>query len=64
MDMPEVLEVHHVSGEFDFLLKILVQDMHTYEALLREKILRIKGVGQIRSSFVLASPKSTTAVPI
>lgn len=63
-EIPEVMEVHHVSGEFDFLLKILVQDMRHYETLLREKILRIKGVGQIRSSFVLASPKNTTSLPL
>lgn len=63
-ELPEVLEVHHVSGEFDFLLKIVVQDMRHYEELLREKILRIKGIGQIRSSFVLGTRKFTTELPI
>lgn len=63
-EIREVLEVHHVSGEFDFLLKIVVEDMRHYETLLREKILRVKGVGQIRSSFVLGTPKFTTALPI
>ncbi len=63
-EIPEVVECHHVSGEFDFLLKIVVEDMRHYEILLREKILRINGVGQIKSSFVLASPKDTTALPI
>lgn len=62
--VPEVLEVHHVSGEFDFLLKIVVEDMRAYETLLRERLLKIKGLGQIRSSFVLASPKVTTQLPI
>lgn len=63
-EIPEVIECHHVSGEFDFLLKIVVEDMRTYEALLRERILRIKGVGQIRSSFVLGSFKESTILPI
>lgn len=63
-DLPEVVEVYHVSGEFDFLLKIVVEDMRAYEALLRDKVLRIKGIGQIRSSFVLATSKRTTALPI
>ncbi len=62
--IPEVIECHHVSGEFDFLLKIVVEDMRSYEALLRERILRIKGVGQIRSSFVLGSFKESTILPI
>ncbi len=63
-DIPEVLECHHVSGEFDFLLKIVVEDMRAYESLLRDHILKVKGLGQIRSSFVMASPKVTTALPI
>lgn len=63
-EIPEVLECHHVSGEFDFLLKIVVEDMRAYEGLLRDHILKVKGLGQIRSSFVLASPKMTTALPI
>lgn len=63
-EIPEVIECHHVSGEFDFLLKIVVEDMRCYEALLREKILRIKGVGQIRSSFVLGSFKESSILPI
>lgn len=63
-EIPQVLECHHVSGEFDFLLKIVVQDMRTYEELLRNRLLKIKGLGQIRSSFVLATPKSTTDLPI
>ncbi len=63
-DMPEVMECHHVSGEFDFLIKIVVEDMRSYERLLREHILKVKGIGQIRSSFVLASPKVTTSLPI
>lgn len=63
-EIPEVIECHHVSGEFDFLLKIVVEDIRSYEALLRERILRIKGVGQIRSSFVLGSFKESSVLPI
>lgn len=64
MDIPEILECHHVSGDFDFLLKVVVRDMRGYEAFIREKLSRIKGVGQIRTSFVLGTSKYTTEVPI
>lgn len=64
MDIPEILECHHVSGDFDFLLKVVVRDMRAYEAFVREKLSRIKGVGQIRTSFVLGTTKSTTQIPI
>jgi Lrp/AsnC family leucine-responsive transcriptional regulator len=62
--IPEVLECYHVSGEFDFLLKIVVKDIRAYEQLVREKLSRIKGIGQIKTSFVLATPKYTTRVPL
>lgn len=62
--IPEVVECYHVSGEFDYLLKILVRDIGTYEELIREKISKIKGIQTIRSSFVLAEPKHTTQIPL
>jgi Lrp/AsnC family transcriptional regulator, leucine-responsive regulatory protein len=62
--IPEVLECYHVSGEFDFLLKIVVKDIRAYEQLVREKLSKIKGIGQIRTSFVLATPKYTTKIPL
>lgn len=63
-DIPEILECHHVSGDFDFLLKVVVRDMRSYEQFIREKLSRIKGIGQIRSSFVLGTTKYTTEIPI
>lgn len=62
--IPEVLECYHVSGEFDFLLKIVVKDMRAYEQLIRESLSKIKGIGQIKTSFVLATPKYTTKIPL
>lgn len=63
LDIDEVLECYHVSGDYDFLLKISVRDMRAYEALIREKISRIRGIGKINSCFVFGTPKQTTAIP-
>lgn len=63
-EVDEVLECYHVSGEYDFLLKIMVKDMRAYEALIREKISRIRGIRQINSSFVFGVTKQTTAIPL
>lgn len=63
-EIPEVLECYHVSGEFDFLLKIVVKDIRSYEQLIRERLSKIKGIGQIRSSFVLATNKYSTKIPL
>jgi Lrp/AsnC family transcriptional regulator, leucine-responsive regulatory protein len=64
LGIPEVVECYHVSGEFDFLLKIHVSDIKSYEALVRERLSQIKGVRQIKSSFVLATPKYTNKLPL
>jgi Lrp/AsnC family leucine-responsive transcriptional regulator len=63
-DIQEIQECYHVSGDFDFLLKILVRDIRAYEQLIREKITKIKGIQQIKTSFVLGIPKQTTVVPL
>ena len=63
-EIPEVVECYNVSGEFDFLLKILVQDIRSYERLMHDKLSRIEGVSKLHSCFVLGTSKQTTEVPI
>jgi DNA-binding Lrp family transcriptional regulator len=62
--LPEVMECHHVTGEADFLLKVLVAGTRAYERLLRESLTQLPGVRQIRSSVVLSTPKHRTTVPV
>lgn len=64
MTLDEVMECYHVSGDFDFLLKILVRDIRAYEQFVREKLSKIKGVGHIRTSFVLGTNKWKTELPL
>lgn len=63
-EIPQVLEVMHVSGDFDFLLKIVVRDMGDYEKMVRERLSAIPGVGKIHSCFVLGLNKDTTELPL
>jgi Lrp/AsnC family leucine-responsive transcriptional regulator len=63
-DIPEIQECYHVSGDFDFLLKVLVRDIRAYEQLVREKFTKIKGIQQIKTSFVMGIPKQTTVIPL
>ena len=64
LEIEEVTECYHVSGEFDFLLKILTPDIRAYEQMIRDKLSRIKGIQQIKSCFVLATPKATSHIPL
>jgi Lrp/AsnC family transcriptional regulator, leucine-responsive regulatory protein len=61
-DIPEVTEVHNITGDYDFMLKVQCRDMRQYEAILRDKITKIRGIGKLNTSFVLATSKQTLEV--
>lgn len=63
LEIEEVVECYHVSGDFDFLAKVLVRDIRSYEALVREKLSKIRGVGKINSAFVYGVPKAGGKLP-
>lgn len=62
--MPEVLECFHVTGEFDYLLKIVVRNRQELQHFVVERITPMPGVARIYTSLVLAEVKSTTALPL
>lgn len=59
--LPEIMECHHVSGNFDFLLKIVVDNIPDFHQFINEKISVVDGISTIHSSFVMNSIKDTTA---
>jgi Lrp/AsnC family transcriptional regulator, leucine-responsive regulatory protein len=62
--MPTVLECHHITGEYDYLLKIVVQNRRQLEQFLVEILTPMPGMDKIRTSLVLREIKATTAVPV
>jgi Lrp/AsnC family transcriptional regulator, leucine-responsive regulatory protein len=64
MEIPEVVEVYNITGDYDFLLKVSARDMRHYEQILREKITKVRGIGKLNTSFVLAVNKHTTAISL
>jgi Lrp/AsnC family transcriptional regulator, leucine-responsive regulatory protein len=63
-ELPEVLECHHVAGEFDFLLKALIRDVAALRTMLVERLSGLPGVGRIHTTLVLSTSKHTLDVPI
>lgn len=59
---PEVLECYNISGEFDFLLKIVSSSMESFHKFYMNKLSEIKGIGQTKSSFVMDVIKETHRV--
>ena len=56
-DLDEVLECHHVSGDFDYILKIVVRDMDEYRQFLVNKLTMIEQIGSTHSTFVISEVK-------
>lgn len=57
----EVMECHHVSGNFDFLLKVAVDSIDEYYAFAIDKLSSMDGISNVQSAFVLDEIKKTTA---
>lgn len=62
--LDEVLECFHVSGDYDYILKICVRDMAEYRQFLVTKLTTLEHIGSTQSSFVIAEVKNTTAFPL
>ena len=60
--LEEVSECFHVSGDFDYILKIYVKDMEEYRNFMVSKLTAIKYIGSTHSIFAIEKVKNTTAV--
>lgn len=63
-DRPEVMECYLMTGDADYLLRIVVPDVTAYEEFLKNHLTRIPGVSSIKSSFALNRVKYETALPL
>jgi len=61
---PEVLECHHIAGEEDYLLKVIIRDIEEYERFLRDKLTRFSGISRIKTYFILNTLKQDTKIPV
>ena len=59
--LSEIMECHQVSGNYDFLLKVVVDDIAEFHQFINEKLSVLDGISTIHSSFVLHSVKDNTA---
>jgi DNA-binding Lrp family transcriptional regulator len=63
-ERPEVMECYLMTGESDYLLRVVVPDMPALERFIVDFLTRIPGVGNIKSSFALKQVKYETALPL
>ncbi len=60
--LPEILECHHVSGDYDYILKIAVKDMEAYREFLVTKLTTLEHIGSTHSTFMISEVKNTTVL--
>jgi len=60
----EIIECHGITGEADYVIKVVVPDMKAYDQFLQSRIFKVPGVASVRSNVVLREVKYETALPV
>ena len=60
----EIIECHAITGEADYVLKVVAADMKAYDQFLQQHIFKLPGVSSVRSNVVLREVKYETALPV
>ena len=61
---PEVVDCYLMTGQRDYLMRIVVRDLEAYERFLKEKLTRLEGVASIETSFALGQVKRSEHLPL
>jgi len=63
-NIPEVMECYLMTGEFDYLLRVVVADMADFERIHKEELTRLPGVARVNSSVAIRTVLKRTALPL
>ncbi|MDJ0916360.1 MAG: Lrp/AsnC family transcriptional regulator [Woeseiaceae bacterium] len=63
-DIPEVMECYLMTGEFDYLLRLVVSDMADFERIHKEGLTRLPGVARVNSSVAIRTVQRKTELPL
>lgn len=63
-NLAEVMECYHISGDYDYLLKVIVEDMEAFREFMVNKLTSINHIGSTHSMFVINEVKHTTAINV
>lgn len=64
LQIPEVMECYLMSGDYDYLLRVVVADAADYERIHHQQLTRLPGVARVRSSFALRTVTKASELPI
>ncbi|MDC0611348.1 Lrp/AsnC family transcriptional regulator [Vibrio sp.] len=63
-DYPEVMEFYRMAGEYDYMLRVLVKDMKSFDQFYKKLVNSVKGLSDVTSTFAMESLKYTTELPL
>ncbi|WP_159591072.1 Lrp/AsnC family transcriptional regulator [Chelativorans xinjiangense] len=61
---PEVVDCYLMTGQYDYLMRVVVADLAAYESFLKTKLTRLEGVASIETSFALDQVKRSEVLPL
>jgi Lrp/AsnC family leucine-responsive transcriptional regulator len=64
MAFPDILECHTISGDFDYILKVVATDLKSLSQFLTDKLMQVPGVDNLRSMICLEEIKPVSSLPI
>lgn len=64
IDLPQVLECHYTTGDTDFILKILLNDMEMYREFVLSQLFEMSNIGKIETYLSLSVVKKSNSIPI
>ncbi|UUM31460.1 Lrp/AsnC family transcriptional regulator [Vibrio japonicus] len=63
-EFPEVMEFYRMAGEYDYMMKVLVKDMPSFDRFYKKLVNSVVGISNVTSTFAMEPLKYTTALPI
>ncbi|MDN5370461.1 MAG: Lrp/AsnC family transcriptional regulator [Shewanella sp.] len=63
-EFPEVMEFYRMAGEYDYMMKVLVTDMKSFDEFYKKLVNCVAGISKVTSTFAMESLKYTTALPL
>ncbi|MFH1320229.1 MAG: Lrp/AsnC family transcriptional regulator [Bacteroidota bacterium] len=63
-DIDEITECYKVTGNCDYILKVIIKDIPAFEMLIVEKLSKISEIGQMQTTVILSEPKNRKVLPV
>lgn len=61
---PELMEFYRMAGEYDYMMKVVVKDMQSFDLFYKKLVNSVEGISNVTSTFAMEPLKYTTALPI